>query len=819
MRTFLQDLKHALRLHSKSAGFTTIAVLTFALGIGASTAVFSVVNAVLLKPLPYPHPERVVLPWRLAPVGMFLGFDKFPWGQRDFRQFWLQSKTFQNLAAFQSDSFNLTGSGEPAQLQGLRASAGFFPSLGIAPSLGRVYTAEEDQPGRENVVVLSHQLWIDRFGGNAAMLGRSIELSGHPYTVLGVMPPDFAFPRASEMPGSLDFPREPQLWVPLALPAAPPPGPEELAVIGRLKPGVSVELAQAELDVYAKQLERLTPQGKGWFNTRLTPLAQQVVGNTRRPLLLMLCAVGVVLLIACSNVASLLLTRSIGRKREFTLRAALGAGQVRLIRQLLTESLLLATAGGLGGILLAKAGIYFAKTFGPADIPRLHEVSLDLMVFAFALAGALVTGILVGLGPAVDAARANLAESLKEGSHRSGGGQGSPATRNALLIYEVALALVLVISTGLLVRTFYSLLGSDSGFNRFHVLTFELSLPGSKYTDTARIVQVYQTALQRLRSLPGVQSAGIGETIPMRGAGESTVIRIPDRPRASQKDVPYAAYTMISPGYFSAVGTPLLRGRDFRDSDTPDAPPVAVINNAMARKYWPFEDAIGKHVGPGSARFPAGTIVGIVADVKHLSLREEAGPEMYVPFNQKVWPSLLNMQVALRTQANPAAMAPLVREAMRSVDPDLPLGKLTTLTTLVDEAMTQPRFSMLLLGAFGALAVALASIGMYGVISYSVAQRTREIGIRMALGARRNDVFRMILAQGARLAGLGIAIGLLCSLAVTRTLARFLYGVQPTDPLTFLSVSLLLVAVALLACYLPARRATEVDPMIALRHE
>jgi predicted permease len=283
--------------------------------------------------------------------------------------------------------------------------------------------------------------------------------------------------------------------------------------------------------------------------------------------------------------------------------------------------------------------------------------------------------------------------------------------------------------------------------------------------------------------------------------------------------VPYAAYTMISPGYFSAVGTPLLRGRDFRDSDTPDAPPVAVINNAMARKYWPFEDAIGKHVGPGSARFPAGTIVGIVADVKHLSLREEAGPEMYVPFNQKVWPSLLNMQVALRTQANPAAMAPLVREAMRSVDPDLPLGKLTTLTTLVDEAMTQPRFSMLLLGAFGALAVALASIGMYGVISYSVAQRTREIGIRMALGARRNDVFRMILAQGARLAGLGIAIGLLCSLAVTRTLARFLYGVQPTDPLTFLSVSLLLVAVALLACYLPARRATEVDPMIALRHE
>lgn len=818
MRTFIQDLKHALRIHVKAGGFTAVAVLTFALGIGASTAVFSVVHAILIKPLPYPQPERVMLPWRLAPVGTFLGFDKFPWGQRDFRSFWLQTKTFQSLGAFQGDSFNLTGVGEPVQLEGLRASSGFFPSLGIAAALGRVYTAEEDRPGHENVVVLSYALWRSRFAGSSAVIGRSVELSGHTYTVIGVMPPEFAFPRASEMPDSLDFPREAQLWVPLALPAAPPPGPEELAVIGRLKPGVTMELAQAELDLYTKQMERLIPQGKGWFNTRLTPLSQQVVGDMRRPLLLMLGAVGVVLLIACSNVASLLLTRSIGRRREFTLRAALGAGQGRLVRQLLTESLALAVAGGLGGILLAKAGVDFVKTFGPAGIPRLHEVSLDLSVFAFALAGAMITGILVGIAPAIEAARANLAESLKEGSQRSGGGR-NPRTRNALLISQVALALVLVIATGLLVRSFYSLLRSDSGFNRAHVLTFELSLPETKYNDTAHIVQLYQDTLRRLRSLPGVQSAGIGETIPMRGAGESTGIRIPGRPLANPKEVRYAAYTMISSGYFQATGTPVLRGRAFQDSDTADSPPVVVINSAMARKYWPGEDAIGKQVGPGSLRYPAGTIVGIVADIKHLSLREESSPEMYVPFNQKVWPSLLNMQVVMRTQAEPAGIAPMVREAVRSVDPDLPLGKLTTLTSLVDESMTQPRFSMLLLGAFGVLAVALASIGMYGVISYSVAQRTREIGVRMALGARANDVFRMILGQGARLAAVGIGAGLLAAFGVTRLLTRFLYGVQPIDPLTFLAVPVLLVSVAMLACYLPARRATRVDPMIALRDE
>jgi len=704
-------------------------------------------------------------------------------------------------------------------LQGVRASAEFFQALGIAPEMGRVFTAEEDQPGHEHVVLLSHRLWQDRFGGNPGIVGQSINLSGNPYVVLGVMPASFGFPRAEEMPGSLDFPRDPQLWVPIAIPKSPPRGPSELAILARLKPGVTMDRAQAELDVFADRLFRFYGSGKEWFYCRVTPLTEQVAGNTRRPLLLVLGAVGVVLLIACSNVANLLLARSLGRRREFTLRAALGAGQWRLIRQLLTESLLLASAGGLLGMLLAEGGIWFIQTFGPANIPRLREVSLHPVVFVFTFGVTLLTGVLFGLAPAMAASGANLVESLKEGGQRAGSSPAREAMRNALLVSQVAMALVLVVAAGLLVRSFYSLLASDYGFNPTRVLTFQLSLPETKYKDKPQIVQLYQRALQQLAAVPGVQAAGIGETVPMRGAGESTGIRLPDRPAVQGKEVPYAAYTMVSPGYFAAVGTPLLRGRVFSGSDTMESAPVTIINAAMARKFWPGQDAMGKQVGVGSIKYPLMTIVGIVADTKHLSLREDPGPEMYVPFNQKVWPQLSLMQAAVRTKADPAAMTAAIREAMRAVDPDLPLGDIATLSTLVDESMTQPRFSMLLLGAFGALAVALAAIGMYGVIAYSVAQRTREIGIRMALGAQRSSVFAMVLKQGARLAGAGMAIGVAAALAMTRLMTSFLYGVKPVDLLTFAIVPVLLTGVVLLACYLPARRATRVDPMLALREE
>lgn len=819
IETLVQDIRFASRILRKSPGFTAVAVLTLAVGIGASAAVFSLVNAILLKPLPYPDSSRIVLPELISPPGVNLGSEYFPWGQAQFRMLTRDAHPFQTVGAFQNDTFNLTGAGEPASLDGFRASQEFFPALGVSPALGRTFTAEEDQPGHEYEVILGDRMWRERFAADRDVLGRTVDLNGYAYTVVGVMPAEFAFPRAEEMPSSFNFPREPQLWVPLAIPAEPKPGPSELAVVARLKSDLTVAQAQAAMDLITKHVESQDHRYVGWFNTRVVPLQRQVVGDTRRPLQLMLSAVGIVLLIACSNVANLLLTRSLARRKEFTLRAALGAGPARLIRQLLTESLLIAIAAGGVGILIAYAGIYFVKALGPSNIPRLREVTLDLPVLAFALGISLATGILFGLAPAIGAARENLVDSLKEGNQRSGGSRITPRLRNALLVSQVALALVLVIAAGLLTRTFFQLLGADGGFNAERVLTFQLPLPALKYAEQDHVVTLFGNVLERLRAVPGVQAAGIGETVPMGGEGESTVIRVPDHPAASQKEMPFANFTVISPGYFSAIGTPLLRGRDFQETDTTDSMPVAIVNAAMERKYWATDGALGKQVGPGSTRFPLLTIVGVVLDVKHTSLREETAPEMYVLYNQKPWPSLLNMRVALRTKADPAAMTESVRENIHAIDPDLPLAKVMTLATLVDDSMAQPRFSVFLLGAFGALALLLASIGMYGVISYSVLLRTQEIGIRMALGAQRRKVFGMVLGQGAQLAGLGIAIGLVVALGVTRLMASFLYGVRATDPLTFFAVSLLLLGLALLACYLPARRAMRVDPMVALKYE
>jgi predicted permease len=815
--TLLQDAKHAVRSFSKSRGFSAIAVLTLALGIGSSTAVFSLIDVILLKPLPYPEPEKIVLPWRTPPAGMTLGFDELPWDRVAFLEFARTSKTFQHTAAFLTQSFNLTGVGAPVRLAGMQVSAAFFPALGVSPVLGRFFTAEEDQPGREHEVILSHAVWLERFGGDPKILGRALELNGAPYVVTGVMPPGFAFPRAHEMPGSFSFPRETQLWVPIALSRGPlnRGEPSELAVIGRLNPDADLAQAQADLDAFEKRWEQERPGAKGWIHARARALSRQVAGDTRRPLLLILGAVAVVLLIACCNVANLLLARSLKRKREFVLRAALGAGSSRLIRQLLTESLVLALAGGAVGVFVAQSAIYFVKMFGPPNIPRLHEVALDPRVLVFAAAVTLVTGILFGIVPSIGARRADLADSLKEGAR---GSSGRGALRSAILVTEVALALVLVIAAGLLIRSFFHLLSADAGFNSARVLTFELTLPATKYARQEQIVALYRTALERLRAAPGVQSTGITEILPVDGAGESTVMRIPDRPVTNPRDRPIVSYTIVSPGYLSAIGTPILRGRDFLESDQADSQPVAIVNIAMAKKIWPGQDPIGKAAGVPIRKYDM-TIVGVAADVKHLSLHEEAGPEIYVVYTQDPWPSMLTMQVALRTTADLNTAIAYARDAVRSIDPDLPLANVRMLAELVSDSMTQPRFSMLLVALFGAFAMVLASVGMYGVISYSVAQRTQEIGIRMALGAGRPDVFRMILGQGARLAGVGIAIGIVVALLVTRAMTAFLYGVRPADPMTFGAVSVLLIGVAMAACYVPARRAMRLNPTIALRYE
>jgi predicted permease len=813
------DIHYAARMLRKNPRFTCIAILTLALGIGANTAVFSLVNSILLKPLAYPNPDRIVMPELISPPGVNLGSEFFPWGHSQYRFLTRDNHPFEAIGAFQSDSFNLTGSGEPSLLDGFRASAEFFPALGVTPALGRAFTADEDQPGHELVVVLSDRLWRERFGADRNILGRSVALNGSSYTVVGVMPAGFVFPRAEEMPSTFNFPKESQLWVPLAVGEVAKLGPSETAVVARLKPGLTIPQAQAVMDLVTKHAEQKDPRWKGWFNARIVPLTQQVVGDTRRPLQLMLGAVCIVLLIACSNVANLLLTRSLGRRREFTLRAALGAGRSRLIRQLLTESVLLSLASGALGILIAWIAIYLVGAFGPSNIPRLREVTVDWHVLGFALLIAVVTGILFGLVPALGTTRENIADSLKEGNQRSGSSPANPRLRNALLVSQVAMALVLVISAGLLTRTFFRMLGTNGGFNPDRVLTFQVPLPALKYTDQNRIVTFFQNVLPRLRAIPGIESAGIGEIVPMGGEGESTGIRMPDHPAATQKVMAFANFTIISPGFLSSTGTPILRGRDIQESDTADSLPVAIINAAMEKRYWLGQSAIGKQVAPASERYPLCTIVGVVPDIKHSSLREETVPEMYVAYTQKPWPSMLNMHVVLRTKADPSSFTTSVRDAVHSVDPDLPVANVTTLTTLVDTSLSQPRFSMLLLASFGILALLLASIGMYGVISYSVLQRTQEIGIRMALGAERRNVFGMILRQGARLAGFGILIGLIAALGVTRLMASFLFGVQPTDPLTFVTVSLLLVGTALLACYLPARRATRVDPIVALRYE
>jgi predicted permease len=823
VETSLQDLRYAVRTLRKNPGFTAVIVLTLTLGIGASTAVFSIVNSVLLKPLPYPAAERIVFPWRLAPHGMQLGYDEIPWGRTEFLLLSKESKAFQFLGAFKSDSFNLTGSGEPVRLNGLRASAGFFPALGVEPILGRSFSAEEDALGHEHVAILSDSLWREQFGGDPAIIGRSVELNSFAYTVVGVMPASFSFPHAEEMPGGFTFERDVRLWVPLALSTSPaiPGESSELAIVARMADGISVSQAQAEMNLMTKRIENFygIKQAVGWFDSRVTPLATQITGDARGPLLLIFSAVGIVLLIACSNIASLVLARTLARNREFTLRAALGAGRARVARQLLTESLLPSMIGGAVGVAFAEAGIHFVKLFGPSNLPRLQEVTVDFRVLAFATACSILTGILFGLAPVIGMSQINLAESLNQGGQRVSGSGASSGIRKTLLVCEIALTFVLVIVAGLLAQSFFRLLSTDAGFRADHVLTFELSLPELKYPDQQHIAMLYERALHSLQSQPGIESAAIVETLPIGGATESTGIRIPDWTPPNSGVRRYANYTITSPGFFATVGASILRGREFAESDTANSLPVTVINEAMAKKFWPGQDPIGKQVGPGSPQYPLATIVGIVADVKHLSLREEPGPEMYVPYTQKVWPSLLTMEVVVRTRLDVGSAMTSARNAIHAVDVDLPIANVRPLASLVDDSVAQPKFSMLLLAAFGAFALVLACVGIYGVVSYSVAQRTREIGVRVALGASRSNIFGMIIGQGARLAAFGIVIGIFAALGVTRMMSSFLYEVRPADPVTFAVVCVILLSVAALACYLPARRATRVDPLVALRHD
>jgi putative ABC transport system permease protein len=825
MDNLWQDLRYGIRMLLRSPGFTLVGVLALALGIGANTAIFSVVNAVLLRPLPYPDPDRLVL---LSENFSRLGLNRISVSAPEFIDYRDRSQSFERVAAYKYLNFNLTGVDEPERILGASVSAGLFTLLGINPSRGRAFLPEEDQPGGHPVVVLSHGLWQRRFGADPSVVGKTLRLNGNHMTVVGIMPPGFQFPAQAE------------LWAPIVFndDALRQRQSRSLRVIARLKPDVTLKQAQAEMSTFARQLTQQYPdiylESNGWSIT-LTPLREQMVGNLRTTLLVLLGAVGFVLLIACANVANLLLARAAARQKEIAIRTALGAGRRRLVRQLLTESVLLALVGGTLGLLLALWGIDLLAALRPPGIPALVKISVDAPVLAFTILTSLLTGILFGLAPALAASKLDLNESLKEGGRGAAGSRGRHRLGSILVISEVALALVLLIGAGLLIKGFLRLRSVDPGFNPKNVLVTWTVLSPSKYPDRTQVADFYQTLLARIEALPGVQFVGATNDLPLSGDNSSWGFTTEAHPRPAPGEVLEANYRVASPNYFRAMGISLVRGRFFTEFDNESAPGAVIINETMARRFWSDEDPIGKRMKLGSPD-PQHTwdglwltIVGVVGDVKHFGLAADARPEMYVTYLQNPWRGLpaapymtvvwRGVSLVVRVAAEPTALAAAVRRAVWSVDKDQPVFGVNTIEQVLSNSVAQRRFTMLLLSLFAALALVLAALGIYGVMSYAVTQRTREIGIRMSLGAQPSDALRLVLKQGLGLALVGVGIGLAAAFTLTRVLSGLLYSVSATDPATFAGISLLLAAVALLACYIPARRATRVDPMVALRYE
>jgi predicted permease len=924
--TLLQDVRYGLRQLRRSPGFTAIAVLTLALGIGANTAIFSVVNAVILRPLPYPASDRLV--WITEEVPALKAELA---GSADYLDWRDQNQTLDGITAYdESASFNMTGRGTPARVHAAQVSANFFPTLGVSPQLGRGFTSEEDRPNGPNAVILMHSFWEQYFGSDPAVLGKTVTLNATPYTVVGVMPASFRFPGEPEI----------QLLTPLALNEAQEALRQMMRlvhIIGRLKPDVTVARALTDLDAIRKRSEaavqaagprsgtspmpapapgpapsgghmmqfttsestprpagpaaiqppagavrrqtsrapgstpaqdqffgpplgaagasraqngpppgggppamhqpgpggsqpagRVAGPGPGnrpiWagrpdVQLKVVPLGEHLAGNLRPAMLTLLAVVGLVLLIACANVANLMLTRASARSREVAVRSVLGAGRWRLVRQLLSESVILGLAGGVAGLLLAAWGVRVMTRLIPAsiggDILSVVPVKLDASVLLFTLAVSVLTGILFGLAPALSATGKDLSEGLKEGAPGSGAGSRRGWVRGILTVAELSLALVLLIGAGLLVRSFYRLLSVDPGFAPERVLTMNLSLTDSRYPTPQQRCAFFTDVLHRVEALPGVRSAALSDSLPL--SPYRAILIIP-REMASQAGAASNSILMfsrlsVSPSYFYTLGIPLSKGRTFTGVDDEHAPHVAVVNEALAKAMWPGENPLGRELPLLGEKI---TVVGVVANSRHEGLSSEVDSEVYVPYLQDVAP---DMQLAVRTAGDPTSLASTVRAQIAAVDPEQPIYNLTTLDDTLAESVSPRRFNMLLVGIFAGLALALATVGIYGVMAFSVTQRTHEIGIRMALGAERREVLGLILRQGLRLTLAGVAMGVAGALGLTRFLSSFLYGVKPTDPATFIAVSLILTAVALVASYLPARRATKVDPVVALRYE
>jgi len=810
--TTLQDIRYGARKLARSPGFTTVVVATLALGIGVNALIFSVVNAAVLHPLPFRDAGRLVTQWATSPTVGYSGPGSLT--DRDYIEWRDQNRVFSDIAAFRGQPINLTGAGEPVRLHGETISASLLRVLEINPALGRTFAPEEETAGHNRVALLSDGLWRSRFGSNPSVLGKAIKLDGEFYTVIGVMPDGF------------DFPSQADLWTPLTL------NSEEhnatLQIVARLKPGVSLERARSDAAVIGKR--RPAQPGDWEWHTTLVLLAQAAAAEVRTPLLVLFAAVGLVLLIACANVANLFLARATTRQGEVSVRKALGASRSRLIRQMLTESVMVAVIGGGLGLLLAALGQTFVakaasllpRNWGtPGAASHIASAGIDFWVLGFTLGISVLTAVLFGLAPAVWASRSELSPSLKEEGRSSTSGRGRAYLRDGIVVAEVALAVILLIGAGLLIRSFLNLMTVDRGFDPQNVLTLNISLPDTRYQSARSMIEFEEQALARLRLVPGLNSAGGVFGLPLGNGAIGGDFTVEGEPPPAPGSQPFIATKAVVAGdYFRAIGIPLLRGRHFDAHDSEAAPHVVIVSQSLARHYWPLDEALGKRLKPGFSNDAWCTVVGVVGDTKQYSLGEPSSPAMYLPYAQA--PATFLMQditLVLRAGSGPLALASAARRTVQAVDPDLPVFDIATMDQLVYRSASAPRFNTALLGIFAALALVLAAVGIYGVMSYAVAQRTHEIGVRVALGAETSNILRQVVRQGMTPAVIGIAAGTAGAWAVTRFLSSLLFGVRPTDPTTFAAVPLLLAAVGVLACLLPARRATKVDPVEALRYE
>jgi len=809
--TLLQDIRFAFRMLRKSPGFTAVAVLTLALGIGANTAIFSVVDAVLLRAFPYPNAGELVLVFN-TPVKQPDALSALSY--RDFRECREQNRVFSEMAGNAFHDLTLTGAGEPSIVNTADVTPEIFSLLGVKPLAGRTLLPEDGKQGAAPVAIVSENLWRGRFGSNPNLIGQSISLDMRAFTVVGILPASFHYPDGS--------PRQ-DIWIsaaqdPLFGPLLRRPGVRALGGIARLKPGISVAQAQAEMNTIGARLAKEFPAQDSGFTIRIQPYRQAVVGNVKSALLILLGAVGLVLLIACANIANLLLSRATSRAQEIAVRIALGAGRARVIRQLLTESALLGLLGGVVGVLLAVWSVWILRPFLPAEVTQINSIHIGGSVLVFALALSLAAALAFGLAPALLATPSNLQTNIKEGGAR-GGQRGGRRVRSFLAIAQISLAMVLLVAGGLLIRSFALVTKVDPGFDPKNVIEAEISLPQFQYSTPQQWTTFSNELLARLHAQPGLQDSALAAPLPMDRQGEATfafsIVGNPPLPLGKSITADYAT---VSPDYFRVMRIPLLRGRFFSEQDSPSNPKVALISETLARRYFPNQDPIGRQMKFG---FPPNSdvsreIVGVVGDIRDESLGKKPGPMMYVPFAQA---PLYGGEVVVRSSLSASSVVAGIRQATHAIDKDLPVTDIASFPDMIGKSISQERFRTLLLGSFSAIALVLAAIGIFGVISYSASQRTHEIGIRMALGAQRRDVLLLILGQGVKLALFGLGLGAVVAFLLTRLMASLLYGVSATDPVTFAGMAIVLLGVTLLACYIPARRAMRVDPMVALRYE